>query len=522
MKKIIFSLVFACISNIMTSQDSFISNDNNEVTPSYEIIELSDKFSIVPTGINSKLSDIGSTFFMDKYIMYSSRKTGAIGAGRDENTDNPYNALYCMSMDKNGNLSHPYFFASVLDSRGNEGGLTFSPDQKTLYYTKSNEGNSKNYQLYKRVFDEECRCTWIKETPVAFNNTDYSIENPSISPDGKKMYFSSNMPGGFGGFDLYVADIDDQGFPVNPINLGQTINTAKDERFPYVAATNKELYFSSNGHNGYGNQDVFVSKIRKKDFSFPLNLGKTINSPADEVAFILANKTKGYFTSDRSNGLGSYDIYRFDLQKTPISLQGVAQEKISKIALPNTQLSLVDENGKEIEKQVTDEQGNYKFNVEPLEIYSIVANKDGYNTFELPLITSSTNSFANVVLDQKKAEVTKDAIIIEKIYFDYNKSTLKKESTLSLNKIYDVLIANPAMKITINAHTDSRGSEKYNLILSDKRASSALHYLVKKGIDSNRIISKGYGESLPLSNCKDNCTEKEFNTDRRIEFLIIE
>ena len=522
MKKIIFSLLLVCSSNIMTSQDSFISNENNEVAASSEILELNDKFSIIPTGINSKLSDIGSTFFMNKYIMYSSRKTGAIGAGRDENTDNPYNALYCMNIDKNGNLSHPYFFASVLDSKGNEGGLTFSPDQKILYYTKSDEGNSKNYQLYKRIFDEECRCTWIKETPVAFNNFAYSIENPAVSPDGKKLYFASNMPGGFGGFDLYVADIDEQGFPVNPINLGQTINSSMDERFPYVASTNKELYFSSNGHNGYGNHDVFVSKIRKKDFSAPLNLGKTINSPADEIAFILADKTKGYFTSDRSTGLGSYDIYRFDLQKNPISLQGVAHEKASKIALPNTQLSLIDENGKEIEKQTTDEQGNYKFTVEPLEIYSIIANKEGYNTFELPVITAPNNSFANLDLTQKKAEVTKEAIIIENVYFDYNKSTLKKESTLSLNKIYDVLIANPKMKITINAHTDSRGSEKYNQVLSDKRASSALHYLVKQGIQSDRIISKGYGEALPLSNCKDNCTEKEFNMDRRIEFLIIE
>ncbi|MFC7774387.1 OmpA family protein [Flavobacterium sp. GCM10027622] len=522
MKKIIFSFLLVGISTTMTSQDSFVSYETNDASVSNEIIELNDKYTIAPTGINSKLSEIGSTFFMNKYIMYSSRKTGAIGAGRDENTNNPYNTLYCMNIDKNGNLSHPYFFASVLDSKGNEGGLAFSPNEKTLYYTKSNEENSKNYKLFKRVFDEECRCTWIQESPVAFNSDNYSIENPSVSPDGKKLYFSSNMPGGFGGYDIYVADIDEQGFPINPVNLGRNINTAQDEKFPYVAASNKELFFSSNGHQGYGNQDVFVAKIRKNEFSSPVNLGKTINSSADEVAFILANKTKGYFTSDRNGGLGSYDIYRFDLQKTPISLQGVAHENLSKIALPNTELVLIDENGKEIEKQITDEQGNYQFNVEPLEVYSIVAKKEGYNNFELPIITSAGNSFANVALHQKKAEVTKNAIIVEKVYFDYNQSTLKKESTLSLNKIYDVLIANPEMKITINAHTDTRGSEKYNLILSEKRATTALQYLIKKGIDSSRITSKGYGESLPLSNCKDKCTEQEFNADRRIEFLIIE
>ncbi|MCL9804812.1 OmpA family protein [Flavobacterium amniphilum] len=522
MKKIVFSLLFGVVSNVMNSQDAFVNNEVNDISLSEEITELDDKYNIAPTGINSKLSDIGSTFFMNKYIMYSSRKTGAIGAGRDESTNNPYNALYCMNMDKSGNLSHPYFFASVLDSKGNEGGLAFTPDEKTLYYTKSNEGNSGNYSLYKRIFDETCRCTWIQETLIPFSSENYSIENPAVSPDGKKLYFSSNMPGGFGGYDLYVADINAEGIPVNPVNLGKNINTTSDEKFPYVGGSNKELYFSSNGHPGYGNQDVFVAKIRKDGYSNPLNLGKTINSQADEIAFILATKTKGYFTSDRSGSLGLYDIYRFDLQKTPVSLQGTAHEKVSKIALPNTELTLVDENGKEIQKQVTDEQGNYKFNVEPLEIYSIVAQKEGYNAFELPVTTSPGNSFANVALDQKKAEVTKEAIIIENIYFEYNKASLKKESTLSLNKIYEVLISNPEMKISVNAHTDCRGSEKYNQALSDKRANSAYQYLIKKGIESHRISPKGFGESSSLSKCTENCTEKEYDADRRIEFLIIE
>lgn len=522
MKKIVFSLLLGVVSNVMNSQDSFINTENGETNLSSEIIELNDKYTVSNTGINSKLSDIGSTFFMNKYIMYSSRKTGAIGAGRDENTDNPYNALYCMNIDKNGNLSHPYFFASVLDSKGNEAGLAFSPDEKTVYYTKSEEGNSKNYLLYKRTFDENCRCTWIEEMLIPLSSNAYSIENPSVSPDGKKIYFSSNMPGGFGGYDLYVAEIDKNGFPVNPVNLGKAINTTSDEKFPYVSANNKELYFSSNGHKGYGNHDIFMTKIRKGNYSDPLNLGKTINSPTDEIAFILATKTKGFFTSDRKGGNGSYDIYRFDLQKTPISLEGKAHEKVSKIALPNTQLTLVDEDGKEVEKQVTDEQGNYKFNVEPLENYSISAEKDGYNSFELPVTTLPGNSFANLALDQKKAEVTKEAILIENIYFEYNKAIIRGESTLSLNKIHEVLLANPGMKISINAHTDNRGSDKYNQILSDKRATSAVEYLVKKGVSINRITPKGFGESMPLSKCTNNCTEKEYDTDRRIEFLIIE
>lgn len=522
MKNAVFSAILLFISTISFSQDTFIENDNIENTSfSTSILELNDKYEIISTGINTTLSDVGSTFFMNKYIMYSSRKTGAIGAGRDVNTGNPYNGLYCLNIDKTGNLSHPYFFASVLDEKGNEGGITFSPNQKTVYYTNSTPENSTNYQLFKAVFDETCRCSnaWIKKEAVSFNDTNYSIENPCVSSDGKKIYFSSNMPGGFGGFDLYVADIDENGMPVNPKNLGNDINTINDEKFPY-ASPEKELFFSSNGHAGYGGHDVFVSRIRKSSFSTPLNLGKTINTSADEVAFILASRKKGYLTSNRNESLGSYDIYRFELQKNASSLRGLATEKQSKIILPNTKISLVDVEGNEVATQITNENGAFNFEVTPLENYTVVANKDGYIDFSLPISTPIGNATTLVELDQKKAEVTATNILIENIYFDYNKASLKKESTLSLNKIYDVLMTNPEMKISINAHTDSRGSDIYNLNLSDKRATSALQYLIKKGIDKSRIVSKGYGETMPLSNCKSNCTEKEFETDRRIEFII--
>ncbi|MBP9793799.1 MAG: OmpA family protein [Flavobacterium sp.] len=522
MKNVFFSVILLFISTLSFSQDAFIANDPIENSSfATSILELNDKYEIISTGINTPLSDIGAAFFMNKYIMYSSRKTGAIGAGRDANTGNPYSSLYCLNIDKTGNLSHPYFFASVLDEKGNEGGITFSPNQKTVYYTNSTPENSSNYQLYKASFDETCRCSnaWIKKEAALFNDVNYSIENPCVSADGKKLYFSSNMPGGFGGYDLYVADIDPNGMPVNPKNLGKEINTSNDEKFPYASPEN-ELFFSSNGHAGYGGHDVFVSRIRKNSFSTPLNLGKTINTATDEVAFILATRKRGYFTSNRNQGLGSYDIYRFELQKNSNTLKGHATEKISKIILPNTKISLIDPEGNEVATQTTTENGSFNFEVTPLENYTIVANKDGYLDFSLPVVTPIGNVTTLVELDQKKAEVTATNIVIENIYFDYNKASVKKESTLSLNKIYEVLMANPEMKITINAHTDSRGSEAYNLNLSDKRAAAALQYLIKKGIDSSRIASKGYGESKPLSNCKSNCTEKEFETDRRVEFII--
>lgn len=519
MKKSIFTIITLFISTINFAQDSFVKNDDLEISTISNFDETKDLYSIALTGINTKLSDVGSTFFKDKYIMYSSRRTGAIGAGKDANTNTPYNTLYCLNMDKTGNLSRPYFFAYSIDSKGNEGGLAFTSDEKTVYFTKSAEENTTNYQLYRATFDTT-NYKWINETAVDFNNVNYSIENPSITPDGKKIYFSSNMAGGFGGYDIYVAEINVDGMPVNPTNLGNAINTANDEKFPYAAPTNKEIYFSSNGHSGYGGQDVFVSKIKRTRYGTPLNLGKTINSSADEVSFILATKSRGYLTSNRTGSLGSYDIYRFELQKHTSTLIGLVSEKQSKITLPNTQISLIDEDGQEVSTFVSNNNGGFTFEVEPLENYSIVAKKDGYLDFELPIITANGNSVTNIELDQKKAEIIKNTILVENIYFDFDKASIKTESTLSLNKILEVLTVNPEMKIIINAHTDSRGSDKYNIILSEKRAQEAKQYLIKKGINKDRLEAKGYGETKPLSDCKANCTDAQFNTDRRVEFII--
>lgn len=519
MKNSILLTISLLISNIIFAQDSFIKSEDSETAITSNFDEAKDLYTVVATAINTKLSDIGSTFFKGKYIMYSSRKTGAIAAGRDENTNNPYNGLYCLNMDRTGNLSRPSFFAYALDTKGNEGGLAFSPDEQTVYYTKSAEGNSLNYQLYKSTFDN-IKYTWINEVAIGFNNVSYSIENPSLSPDGKKIYFSSNMPGGFGGFDIYVAEINTNGIPVNPINLGQVINTNKDEKFAYASPTNKEIYFSSNGHNGYGGQDIFISKIKATRYKTPLNLGKTINTTADEVAFILATKNSGYVTSNRAKSTGLYDIYHFELQKIALTLKGLVTERQSQIVLPNTKISLVDENGKEVVTQMSSNNGSYNFEVDPLENYTIVAKKDGYLNFELPVITANGNSTANIELNQRKAEIKENTIAIENIYFDFNKATVKTESTLSLNKILEVLNENSEMKIVINAHTDSRGSDKYNMILSDKRAQETKKYLIAKGINSDRLEAKGYGETKPLCNCKTDCSEAQFDADRRIEFVI--
>lgn len=506
---------------ISFAQDSYEKKKpiNSDLTDN--VAKLNDKYVVTMTTINTDLSEIGSSFFMEKYVIYSSRKTGAIGAGLDKNTHTPYNSLYCLNVDKNCNLSKPYFFASSLNLDGNEGGLTFTPDQRIAYYTNSSTSNSKNYQLHRATFNPECNCKykWKKEGKLSISNDSYSIENPCVSPDGKKLYFASNMPGGFGGYDLYVADIKENGDLGEVKNLGNLINTSSDEKFPY-AAPKDELYFSSNGLVGYGGQDVFVSKIKKNGFSFPLNLGNTINTESDEVAFILANQTMGFVTSNRGLGVGMYDIYKFSLERTTNSIKGKAIEKNSKIILPNATVKLIDDNGDVVATSTTKDDGTYEFKTTPLEKYTIIASKDGYEDSSSPVIAPVGDLDSDIELSQRPAIVTETKIIVEKIYFDYNKASIKKASTLTLNKIYDVLIQYPDMKINIGAHTDSRGSDAYNMNLSERRAAATRKYLLQKGISQDRITSKGYGETQPLSNCKAKCSEAEFEKDRRIEFII--
>ena len=208
-------------------------------------------------------------------------------------------------------------------------------------------------------------------------------------------------------------------------------------------------------------------------------------------------------------------------KKNIIKIEGKTIEEKSKIALPNTTITLVDGEGQEISSQKSSPEGNYSFEVTPIENYSIITKKEGYLDSSNSFSTDNKSSILTIEMQQKKAEITDNTIIIENIYFDYNKASLKQESTLSLNKIVEVLTANPEMKIAVNAHTDNRGSDKYNMILSEKRANEAKKYLIKKGIDTSRLSAKGFGKTKPISNCGNNCSEIDFDADRRIEFVIL-
>ncbi len=483
-------------------------------------------FSILTTAINTKYSEIGSGLFKNKLILVSSKKIGAIGTGVDPNTNQPYTNLFCVDVKESGQLTRPLLFSRILNTKDNEGMVAFSEDENTIYFTRSTRENPENYQIYSAVLQENSVGNWVDIKKLSISSDLYSVENPFLKDN--KLYFSSNKLGGFGGFDLYVSEIKKDGTLSEPKNLGNVVNTDKDDKFPFVTKEGKYLYFSSKGHQTVGGFDVFASRIINDDYKAPNNLGYEINSEDNEIAFFLAKDNVGYVSSDKDSGKGGFDIYRFFKEDIKQLIQGVVVDAETQIPLPNSEVILVDEEGREIGRQITNDKAEYNFPVVPFDTYTITTLKDGFEDSIVDFVAEkgSRHTYTyNLELKPTKASIVEveDRLIIdiENIYFDFDRWTIKDESTISLNKVVDILKGNPDINIEINAHTDNKGNNKYNLNLSKKRAASAMQYLIGQGIDANRLASHGYGETQLLINCKKDCTKAEDQINRRIEFVII-
>ncbi|WP_296317170.1 TolB family protein [Winogradskyella sp. UBA3174] len=335
-------------------------------------------FDVNVSKINSDYSEIPSAVFRNKLVLVSSKKIGAIGNGRDKNTKLPYYNLFCTDINKGADLTQPLLFSRILNTKGNEGQVSFSPDQFTIYYTNSKRKNSTNYQLYKANLKPNSNGKWINQKPLDISSEDYSIENPHVSGDGNFLYFSSNMEGGFGGFDIYKAFIRNDGTISEPINLGRTINTEEDEKYPHTSKSGSELFFSSKGHDSQGGFDIFISNNhRNLNYTQPRNLGVKINSIRDDIAFVLIDKNRGVFSSNTGNLGQRFNMYRFNARAIYQNLEGIVVKEDGK-AIPNTMVILYDSSGKEVERQITGRDATYSFKIRPFEGYHLKTIKAGF------------------------------------------------------------------------------------------------------------------------------------------------
>ena len=498
-------------------------------------------YTIENAGINSKYSDYGSTIVDNKLIFTSARDTGGVGQRKHAWTGEHFTNLYAAGV--NGELipSNPVRYDANVNSKFHEATPVFTKDGNTMYFTRNNyldgkKGKDANkvtlLKIYKATLVNN---RWTNVTELPFNSNNFSTAHPALSPDEQTLYFASDRPGTIGQSDLYKVAINSNGTYGEPINLGVEINTEGRETFPFVTKDN-QLYFASDGHPGLGGLDVFTTKINNDgSFGEVENDGAEVNSPKDDFGYYRDSEiNKGFFSSNRDGGLGSDDIYRFTSKdKCKQILKGIVTDSATGETLAGVQLILLNKQYKVIAETTSDALGYYAFDVNCRRIYHVRANKKDYTSKETKLRTPEVTGETKLDI-QLESTICRVAVGddlgkcfgIKMIYFDLDKSNIRKEASLDLAKILDVLIQNPTIKLDIRSHTDCRQTAKYNMALSDRRAKATIAWLVSKGIDSSRLTGRGYGESQLINDCgceptnASNCTEEQHQMNRRSEFII--
>lgn len=468
--------------------------------------------------LNSKYDDAIPAYANKRYkeIVYQSYRTGAIGKGDNPVSGQAFPDIYTAKLAKNGKWSTPAPITGDekvgVNTKFAEGGPTMNAKMNTLYFTRcknfdGKEKKEKSCQIYKSVKRGK---DYAEAEMLLIGNDSMIVAHPTLANKDQTLYFVSNMPGGLGGKDIWVADFDKKEKKwVNIRNLGSDVNTPGDELYPFVHADGT-LYFSSNGHVGIGGFDIF--KVEKLDDGWgPVeNMKVPINSSSDDIAIIFENEAeRGYLTSNRAGGRGRMDVWSFNLPKLVICVEGVVKDKKTKEILPNSKVVITGSDGSSFEA-VTDETGAYKFCLKPNTTYQIQANNDKTKTNELGtekamyftsekalVSTIGVEDSRTLVQDLELERIPDEGIELPNIEYEYNKATLKAISKLKLKKLVTILNENEGLVIELGSHSDYRGPADYNRDLAQRRAESAMNFLISEGIDKDRIVPKGYGEDSP-------------------------
>lgn len=584
------------------------------------ILRDSARFDIRTTDINSEYSDFAPAFSENGLIFSSARKQGKGKRKTYAWTDQSYLNLFSAEITADSMLAAPKVLKNKTNSRFHEGTVTFDQAQKIMYFTRNNYFKGKrddddsgklNLGIYYAKYEGDKIVGSVKSFP--FNDPEFSVGHPVISPDGKAMYFASDMPGGYGGTDIYVSyrNLD---FWSDPVNLGPKINTPGNEMFPFLDGKGS-FYFSSDWHPGLGGLDLFYTRL--DDDAVPVrNFGYPVNSSFDDFGLITYPEgLTGFFSSNRPGGMGDDDIYAFRVNRAEkIRVSGKIFDLATGSAIPNATILLKDKMNQTVLEVVanTDQEGRYSFDVDYDEKYIIIGVKNGYFQKEVKVNSSDKSGFldrvdlpltayeyaaegrvllasdgspaegATVLLKTLEGEVLQELVVdetgmyhfgldpesqyvveafregyppqtieldtrgkpatvinsdlrlfafetgtivrLDNIYYDYDKHDIRQDAARELDRLVKFLKENPSMRIELSSHTDARGSDPYNMRLSQRRADAAVAYLIQKGIEPKRLTAKGYGESKLLNNCGNDteCSEAQHQQNRRTEFRILE
>lgn len=513
-------------------------------------------FTVEPAEFNTASADYAPSVTSDGKVVFTSDRTTATG-----------DAVYAWSGNKFSDLfivenSSAKGFDKEINTKDNEAAATFTANGNDMYFVKS--GNDTLVRFSKIFYSKKISGTWTTPEVLPFCKEKVRYSTPSVSADGKTLIFASNDPEGWGGFDLYECRMTSEGF-VEPKILGRTLNTIGNEAYPFLDGDT--LYFASDNHTGMGGYDIFKTyKLKDGSWASPLNLKPPVNSGADDFGFVIDNQSvkkegviqQGYLTSNRVGGKGNDDIYRFERRTPPPRPVVVVPDKPkeTKIVYKNTLDIIVLEkvfqfsdnpnskvlgrkpladskvtiniNGKKRDLAVNTE-GVVSIDLDDNTDYTFNASHEGYLNNSAKFSSKGLGKDPANPIQKFEVEIVLDKIYknkeitLDNIYYNYDKWDIRTDAEPTLTKLAETLAENPSIKIQLSSHTDCRGKDDYNATLSQKRAESAVNFLISKGIAAERLVAKGYGESQPAVVCDcTKCTEDQHQANRRTTFKVLE
>ena len=502
----------------------------------------SGRFQLNNASVNTENSEYGTAFYGDKIVFAGATDARKAKRGVSQWTGESFYDLYeAEHFDQKLGSRKP--FSSSINTQFNESTPVFTKDGNTMYFTRNNYVNRKlGSDIENTILLKILRATkdkngnWGDIVEVPFNSDQYNVAHPALSPDEKYLYFASDMPGSFGNSDVFRVEILGDNQYGTPENLGNIINTAGRESFPYISKDNV-LYYSSDGIPGLGGLDIFAVKFNADgSTSKPVNIGMPGNSADDDFCFVFNSDSKiGFLTSNRPGGKGKDDIYSFHEDKPLLfscqkNIKGIVKDAKTKAIIANAKVILSDKVMKEVGKDQSKTDGTFTFekvNCNDSHYY-LRGEKEKYETAEVNVTVGKDEVVYEIFLNPREVAIKKGMDLakvfeIKEIKFDYNKANIRPDAAVELTKIVEVMREYPKMKIDIRSHTDSRGADSYNLKLSDRRAKATLEWIVKQGIDRKRLKAKGYGETRLVNGCSNGvpCTEEEHQENRRSEFIVV-
>lgn len=498
----------------------------------YASAQTSGKYQIKFLEINKQNSDYGVAILDDNKLVF----TSAYEKAKSKRSYNPRKDLYVGDISSDGEITNIKPIVKNKDSKFNQTGATYSSDGKTVYFSKSLYNNKrrkqklpKNKRLDMYKASVKADGSWTAAEKLPFNADHYSTGYPVLNQKNTKLYFVSDRLPSSGGTDIFVVNISKDGTYGKPRNLGKHVNTPGNETTPFITEDNI-LYFSSDGHPGKGKLDVFAVEVFESSTSDVMQLASPINSINDDFAYII-NKEKnlGFFTSNRLQGKDSNDLYGFTLEKELIvedcyiAVEGKVKDVDTKNPISGANVELFDLNGSLLESISTYNDGSYKFKVSCAKEYKIVASNANYLTDEkhIEILEENYHSTLHTNLNLNKVVVKKAVVeTLQPIYYDFDDASITESAAREMDKIVKIMNDNQELTLEASAFTDSRGSNDYNRKLSEKRAKSAIEYIVSKGIDKTRVKGRGYGEEKLVNQCVNgvNCDEHDHQINRRTEF----